>query len=404
MVSALEATAAAGREAAQWEHQYYGEELEAPLIKVVAIRDHPAGDESQLALKVGDIVSVIEQDESGWWGGHKKGEEFTGWFPGTAVRRLAEEKLEVGDAFDTPKVTAAKAQQWHGDAARTRDPAEKSPQVVEEREALQSKIAALLAEKLELEGLRQMELESERRHRAEAEAQAHAEREDRARVVAELEAESSRVRHLRQELADVRAQLNRSEELNQQTQSKIMAHEVAREDARRSGPDLTRRQLFAPPPSRGRHPLSPANTAAGAAAGPLTPSQRPPQAVLPKEETPQRGCVQRHVLAFEERARARTPRPRADTAPTAALPPAVARAPRAAPPEPRPLAQRGGSPAAAAAAEEESSGDQIELGLSPIHTPPREEDAPRRAGTAGQLGPAARAQLPKAWVSSPCQR
>ncbi|CAK0820561.1 unnamed protein product [Prorocentrum cordatum] len=55
--------------------------------KSVALKEHVATDGDQLDLQVGDVVYVLEQDwESGWWGGHKEGEENTGWFPGTALR------------------------------------------------------------------------------------------------------------------------------------------------------------------------------------------------------------------------------------------------------------------------------------------------------------------------------
>jgi len=40
----------------------------------------------QLALMEGDRLRVLEKDASGWWAGHKEGENVTGWFPGDAVR------------------------------------------------------------------------------------------------------------------------------------------------------------------------------------------------------------------------------------------------------------------------------------------------------------------------------
>lgn len=43
---------------------------------------------NQLALKPGDVVVVLEQDSSGWWGGYKEGDLATGWFPAVAVRPL----------------------------------------------------------------------------------------------------------------------------------------------------------------------------------------------------------------------------------------------------------------------------------------------------------------------------
>jgi len=34
---------------------------------------------------------VLERDDSGWWGGHKEGEDNTGWFPGSCVRAVPEQ-------------------------------------------------------------------------------------------------------------------------------------------------------------------------------------------------------------------------------------------------------------------------------------------------------------------------
>lgn len=59
-------------------------------LKTVVVKPHQATDDTQLDLKVNDIVYVLEQDETGWWGGHKAGEETTGWFPGSCVRPIFE--------------------------------------------------------------------------------------------------------------------------------------------------------------------------------------------------------------------------------------------------------------------------------------------------------------------------
>mmetsp|Transcript_60231 Transcript_60231/g.108434 ORF Transcript_60231/g.108434 Transcript_60231/m.108434 type:complete len:530 (+) Transcript_60231:105-1694(+) len=50
----------------------------------------PKGDdkESQLALNVGDIVWVLETSDSGWCGGHKDGDDNTGWFPDVICKIL----------------------------------------------------------------------------------------------------------------------------------------------------------------------------------------------------------------------------------------------------------------------------------------------------------------------------
>jgi len=61
------------------------------IMRARVVKPHDATDESQLTLLVGDVVYVLEQDESGWWGGHKEGEEQTGWFPGLCVCPTEEE-------------------------------------------------------------------------------------------------------------------------------------------------------------------------------------------------------------------------------------------------------------------------------------------------------------------------
>lgn len=59
---------------------------QSEFMKTIVVKPHTATDESQLELKVNDIVYVLEQDHTGWWGGHKEGEDSTGWFPGSCVR------------------------------------------------------------------------------------------------------------------------------------------------------------------------------------------------------------------------------------------------------------------------------------------------------------------------------
>jgi len=61
-------------------------------MKTKVVKPHHATDETQLELRFNDIVYVLEQDDSGWWGGHKEGEDCTGWFPGSCVRETSEEE------------------------------------------------------------------------------------------------------------------------------------------------------------------------------------------------------------------------------------------------------------------------------------------------------------------------
>lgn len=69
-------------------------------IKAVCIKVHDAVDEFQLNLKVGDVVYVLEQDASGWWGGYLAGQENTAWFPGGCVEVVsADESFEQGSGI-----------------------------------------------------------------------------------------------------------------------------------------------------------------------------------------------------------------------------------------------------------------------------------------------------------------
>eukprot|EP00927_Polykrikos_kofoidii_P031401 TRINITY_DN2700_c0_g1_i1.p1 TRINITY_DN2700_c0_g1~~TRINITY_DN2700_c0_g1_i1.p1 ORF type:complete len:667 (+),score=88.43 TRINITY_DN2700_c0_g1_i1:56-2056(+) len=60
----------------------------------VAIRAHAASDRNQLGLNLHDRVVVLERDESGWWGGHRLGEEFAGWFPGACVMEIRDQQID----------------------------------------------------------------------------------------------------------------------------------------------------------------------------------------------------------------------------------------------------------------------------------------------------------------------
>eukprot|EP00438_Fugacium_kawagutii_P036002 Skav228968 [mRNA] locus=scaffold671:136349:137380:+ [translate_table: standard] len=68
---------------------YWGD-AECPYLRAVVVKPHKASDDSQLNLSKNEIIIILEQDETGWWGGHKEGqEEKTGWFPGSSVRTLS---------------------------------------------------------------------------------------------------------------------------------------------------------------------------------------------------------------------------------------------------------------------------------------------------------------------------
>jgi len=87
----------------------YWSEAQCELIRTVVVKKHDATDGDQLTLKVGDIVIVMEKDETGWWGGHKEGEETTGWFPGICV-----EQLEGFDPRESRRLSPGSASQDEG--------------------------------------------------------------------------------------------------------------------------------------------------------------------------------------------------------------------------------------------------------------------------------------------------
>lgn len=79
-------------------------------IRAEVIKEHRATDNTQLSFKVGEIVYVLEQDETGWWGGHKEGSEHTAWFPGSAVRPLEVVEGHVCGPLEASPATSKKSQ------------------------------------------------------------------------------------------------------------------------------------------------------------------------------------------------------------------------------------------------------------------------------------------------------
>lgn len=67
------------------------------FMKTKVVKPHHATDETQLELQLDDIVYVLEQDDSGWWGGHKEGQDCTGWFPGSCVRETDDQDDQPAD-------------------------------------------------------------------------------------------------------------------------------------------------------------------------------------------------------------------------------------------------------------------------------------------------------------------
>merc|ERR1719221_430641 len=63
--------------------------------KYVAVADHSAdhvapGEDGEhvLDVRAGDVVYVLEQDETGWFGCRKEGDGREGWLPGSILRCL----------------------------------------------------------------------------------------------------------------------------------------------------------------------------------------------------------------------------------------------------------------------------------------------------------------------------
>lgn len=77
-------------EASYYENEaYYGE---AGTEKVRAIYDYKAENGEQLSFKVGDLITVLEERDGGWWKGSLGDKE--GLFPANYVEYLAEEEQE----------------------------------------------------------------------------------------------------------------------------------------------------------------------------------------------------------------------------------------------------------------------------------------------------------------------
>lgn len=99
-------------------------EVGTEYIKTIVIKPHYATDHTQIELRVNDIVYVLEEDETGWWGGHKEGEERTGWFPGSCVRQILESGPEEKKASPTRRSSALETE---GEAPGRRSRAVASP-------------------------------------------------------------------------------------------------------------------------------------------------------------------------------------------------------------------------------------------------------------------------------------
>merc|ERR1719399_2487653 len=111
--------------------------------RTVVVKRHVATDETQLELLLNDIVIVLEKDHTGWWGGHKEGEDFTGWFPGFCVQPLPKEETPINSALET--AMASPARRNHAVASPQRHGINAGVRPVVERESRCSEV--LLQEK-----------------------------------------------------------------------------------------------------------------------------------------------------------------------------------------------------------------------------------------------------------------
>lgn len=104
-------------------------DLDGLEVRARVVKAHESRDENQLSLEVGEIVLVLEQDDSGWWGGHKEGDDRTAWFPGTCVVVIQEQP-------DSPRVESGR---------EVAAPAPESPRRRVDRQAQPTTAAATVA-------------------------------------------------------------------------------------------------------------------------------------------------------------------------------------------------------------------------------------------------------------------
>jgi len=158
-------------------------------VRVEAVEDfEPFGEckEHMLSLHIGDVVWVLEKHETGWWGGHKEGEDIMGWFPDKMVRQAG----RPGDVYEGgPRCSMSSLP----DPTRTLDlRAVASPQAVGVRRMPNSQDQKLQEEKLELAESKarlEMELASEKQRREAAEAKSAQLMQDNAALTRQHEQE-----------------------------------------------------------------------------------------------------------------------------------------------------------------------------------------------------------------------
>lgn len=165
-------------------------EADCACSRALVVRKHDATDESQLTLKLHEVVIVLERDESGWWGGHKEGKRKTGWFPGTCVR------LEKESAHSAGKSEPDKALE-----ERLHDMQRRSEEDQQRINELQGSVAKLEAQVSDLES----KLSAEEKHKSDLQEElAELKREAKPKVKCDTELPTGSVRQIC-EVLEVRA-------------------------------------------------------------------------------------------------------------------------------------------------------------------------------------------------------
>jgi len=206
-------------------HELGGEEVPRPYqhpisdamrAEVIVAPEYPPGrgpDDcpSVLRLVKGDIVYVLEKHESGWWGGHKEGDEATGWFPGS----VAMEK-PLGDSvdYDGDDENSRALERDHRAVASPQGSHRARQGANEQQEKLVQELAAEHNKVKELENAVALEREF---------------KEKFSEDVRRLEAEISRVRTERDGEKQERERERRERELREKDKSKQEQHLQAQE-------------------------------------------------------------------------------------------------------------------------------------------------------------------------------
>jgi hypothetical protein len=194
---------------------------------------YPAGHEdcsSVLRLRKGDIVYVMEQHESGWWGGHKEGDETTGWFPANVA-------VPAGDSIDYDgddensrffgPITTSDHRAVASPQARLRVQ-ESQNQLLQELATERKRVEDLEAECAQLRRERDQDRERERRerdrHEKEKKEQERKESETQARVDREATQMREALRASGKEVERLQNELARKEEQMQHMQQAQLKH------------------------------------------------------------------------------------------------------------------------------------------------------------------------------------